>query len=302
MTESQPKRCGFVALIGPTNAGKSSLLNALVGSKLAIVTHKVQTTRTRIRGIAMAGGTQIIFADTPGIFKPRRRLDRAMVQAAWGDARDADIIVLVIDAVRGLNADAQAIIDGLEKAGRKAVLALNKIDLVPREQLLALAQSFSDLNRFTDVFMISATTGDGINDLRAHFENALPLGPWLFPEDQLSDAPLRMLAAEITREKLFLRLHQELPYESTVETESWKAMKGGAVRIDQTIYVSRDSQKPIVLGKGGATIKQIGEAARIEMSKAFECRVHLFLHVKVNEKWVDDPARYREMGLDYNSN
>ncbi len=300
MSESQPKRCGFVALIGPTNAGKSCLLNRFVGAKVAIVTHKAQTTRTRVRGIAIDGVSQIIFIDTPGIFKPKRRLDRAMVQAAWGGAQEADTVVLVIDAVRGLNEDARAIVAGLKQTGRKAVLALNKIDLVPREDLLALAQSFNALDLFSDIFMISAQNGDGVDDLRVHLAASLPSGPWLFPEDQLSDSLERVLAAEITREKLFLRLHQELPYDSTVGTESWKENKDGSARIDQTIYVRRDSQKPIVLGKGGATIKQIGASARAEMQQAFGRRIHLFLHVKVNEKWADDPARYREMGLDFN--
>lgn len=294
-------RCGFVALIGPTNAGKSTLLNSLVGAKLAIVTHKVQTTRSRLRGIALIGDAQIIFVDTPGIFAPKRRLDRAMVQAAWGGADEADCIVLVIDAVRGLNADAQVILDGLAKSGRKAVLALNKIDLLKREELLALAGKFDQTGLFTRIFMISAASGDGVDDLRNFLAVNIPPGPWLYPEDQLSDASGRMMASEITREKLFLRVHQELPYDSTVETESWKEMKDGSARIDQTIYVRRGSQKPIILGKGGQTLKQIGEAARIEMEKAFDRRIHLFLHVKVNEKWLDEPARYRMMGLDYNS-
>jgi GTPase len=292
-------RCGFVALIGPTNAGKSTLLNNLVGAKLAIVTHKVQTTRARLRGIAMQGGTQIIFVDTPGIFKPQRRLDRAMVRAAWGGAEEADQIVLVIDAVRGLNADAQTILDGLANSRRKAILALNKIDLLRREELLALAAKFDQTGLFTRIFMISATSGDGVKDILSYLAETLPPGPWLYGEDQLSDVTQRVMASEITREKLFLRVHQELPYDSTVETESWKEMKDGSARIDQTIYVRRDSQKPIILGKNGQTIKQIGEAARLEMEQAFERRIHLFLHVKVNEKWLDEPARYRMMGLDF---
>lgn len=300
MNEPQTRRCGLVALIGPTNAGKSSLLNRLVGAKVAIVTHKVQTTRTRVRGIMQSGDAQIIFIDTPGIFKPKRRLERSMVQAAWGGAREADKIVLVVDAVRGLNEDAGDIVAGLKKNRHQAVLALNKIDLAPREDLLALAQSFSALGLFSDIFMISAQTGDGVDDLRDHLAASLPAGPWLFPADQLSDAVERVMAAEITREKLYLRLHQELPYESAVVTESWKEHKDGSARIDQTIYVLRDSQKPIVLGKGGATIKQIGAAARLEMEQSFGRRIHLFLHVKVSEKWAEDPARYREMGLDFN--
>jgi len=293
-------RCGFVALIGPTNAGKSTLLNNLVGAKLAIVTHKVQTTRARLRGITVVGDAQIIFVDTPGIFKPQRRLDRAMVQAAWGGAEEADSIVLVIDAVRGLNADAQTILDGLRNTGRKAVLVLNKIDLLKREDLLALAEKFNLSGLFTRIFMISASNGDGVDDLRNFLAGSVPSGPWLYPEDQLSDVTGRMMASEITREKLFLRVHQELPYDSTVETESWKDMKDGSARLEQTIYVRRDSQKPIILGKNGQTIKQIGEAARLEMEKAFERRIHLFLHVKVNEKWLDEPARYRMMGLEFN--
>lgn len=299
MNNPERSRCGFFALIGPTNAGKSTLLNCLVGSKLAIVTHKVQTTRARLRGIAVLGEAQIIFVDTPGIFKPQRRLDRAMVQAAWGGADEADGIVLVIDAVRGLNADAQTIVDGLAKNKRKAVLALNKIDLIRREELLGLVEKFDQTGLFTRVFLISASNGDGVDDLRAYLAAEAPPGPWLYGEDQLSDVPLRMMASEITREKLYLRVHQELPYDSTVETESWKDLKDGSARIDQTIYVRRDSQKPIILGKGGQTLKQIGEAARHEMEKTFDRQIHLFLHVKVNEKWLDEPARYREMGLDF---
>jgi len=292
-------RCGFVALIGPTNAGKSTLLNCLVGAKLAIVTHKVQTTRSRLRGIAIHEDAQIIFVDTPGIFKPQRRLDRAMVRAAWGGVEEADSIVLVIDAQRGLNSDAQTILDGLAKSPRPAVLALNKIDLLRREELLALAEKFNQAGLFSRIFMISASNGDGVNDLRTYLAESLPPGPWLYGEDQLSDVTERVMASEITREKLYLRVHQELPYDSTVETESWKEMKDGSARIDQTIYVRRDSQKPIILGKSGQTIKQIGEAARLEMEKAFERRIHLFLHVKVNEKWLDEPARYRMMGLEW---
>lgn len=299
MNDSALQRCGFVALIGPTNAGKSTLLNALAGSKLAIVTHKVQTTRARIRGIVIEGAAQIIFIDTPGIFKPQRRLDRAMVQAAWGGAQEADRIVLVVDAVRGVNKDAQAILDEMAREKRQAVLVLNKIDLVKREELLAVVEKFNQSGIFTRTFLISASNGDGVDDLRGYLAEGLPAGPWLYPEDQLSDATERMMASEITREKLYLRVHQELPYDSTVETDSWKEMKDGSARIDQTIYVRRDSQKPIILGKGGQTLKQIGEAARHEMEQTFARRIHLFLHVKVNEKWLDDPARYREMGLDY---
>jgi GTPase len=299
MNSENVTHCGFVALIGPANAGKSTLLNSLTGEKLSIVTHKAQTTRMRVRGIALVENTQIVFVDTPGIFKPQRRLDRAMVQAAWESMQEADSVVLVIDAARGLNEDAKAIMEGLQRAKRSAVLALNKIDLLPRENLLSLTNTFNESGLFTRTFLISARSGDGVEDLRAFLAHAMPSGAWLYPEDQLSDLTERLMASEITREKIFLRLHEELPYDSTVETEAWKELKDGGARVDQIIYIRRASQKPIVLGKGGQTLKQIGEAARLEMQKSFGRRIHLFLHVKVNEKWLDEPARYRMMGLQF---
>lgn len=292
-------RCGFVALLGAPNAGKSTLLNRMVGAKVSIVTPKVQTTRTRVLGIAARGETQLIFVDTPGIFQPRRRLDRSMVAAAWAGAADADIVVLLVDAEKGLNEDVRRIVEGLETAGRKAILALNKIDLVKRETLLALSASLNESGVFTDTFMISAANGDGVEDLADLLAVRLPEGPWLYPEDQLSDMAERQLAAEITREKLFLQLRQELPYALTVETEEWEDRADGSVRISQVIYVQRDSQKSIVLGKGGKMIKTVGAAAREELEATLDCRVHLFLFVKVREKWVDDPERYRDWGLDF---
>jgi GTP-binding protein Era len=291
--------CGFVALIGATNAGKSTLLNALVGSKISIVTPKVQTTRALIRGIAMAGAAQLIFVDTPGIFAPHRRLDRAMVASAWGSTHDADIVALLIDARKGVQDDEEAILRGLADLRQPKVLVLNKIDLVDKPKLLALTQALNERAAFAGTFMVSARSGDGVGDLKSWFAAHVPAGPWLYPEDQISDAPLRQLAAEITREKLYLRLHQELPYQSTVETEVWKELNGGAVRIEQTIYVERESQRKIVLGKGGQTIKAIGAAARIEIAAAIEQPVHLFLFVKVRDGWSDDPERYREMGLEF---
>lgn len=292
-------RCGFVALLGAPNAGKSTLLNRMVGAKVSIVTPKVQTTRTRVLGIAARGGTQLIFVDTPGIFQPRRRLDRSMVAAAWAGAADADIVVLLVDAEKGLNEDVRRIVEGLETAGRKAILALNKIDLVKRETLLSLSATLNESGVFTDTFMISAANGDGVEDLADLLAERLPEGPWLYPEDQLSDMAERQLAAEITREKLFLQLRQELPYALTVETEEWEDRADGSVRISQVIYVQRDSQKSIVLGKGGKMIKTVGAAAREELEAMLDCRVHLFLFVKVREKWVDDPERYRDWGLDF---
>ncbi len=294
-----PTRAGFVAIVGPTNAGKSTLTNRLVGAKVSIVTQKVQTTRTRVTGIATRGVSQIIFVDTPGVFAPRRRLDRAMVAAAWAGAADADLVVLVIDAERGIDDGAEAVLKGLKGAGRKVLLAINKIDLVKRETLLALAKELNDRLPFDATFMISAQGGSGCDDLMAAIEARLPEGPWLFPEDQLSDLPERMLAAEITREKIFLRLHQELPYSIHVETESWKAQKDGSVRIEQVIYVERDGQKAIVLGKGGQTVKIVGSMAREEMEKLLGNRVHLFLFVKVRANWADDRERYEAMGLDW---
>jgi len=290
--------CGFVALIGAPNAGKSTLLNQLVGSKISIVTHKVQTTRARIRAIALEGAVQIIFVDTPGIFSPKRKLDEEMVHAAWAGAADADATVLLIGARDGLNEDNTRIIEGLEATGAKAILAINKIDLVPHENLLQLAADLNARFAFTDTFMISALKGHGVADLRAALADRMPKGPWLYPEDQIADVPLRMLASEITREKLYLRLHDELPYASTVETEKWTEKKDGSVRIEQVIYVQRDSQKKIVLGKNGQTIKKIGQSAREEITETIGQTAHLFLFVKVREKWADDPERLRMMGLE----
>ena len=292
-------RCGFVAIIGAPNAGKSTLLNQLVGSKVAIVTHKVQTTRARIRGIAMEGNTQIVFVDTPGIFKPKRRLDRAMVDAAWGGAGDADLIILMVDMESGRDSDVDRIIDGLKSQGRKAILVLNKVDAAPREKLLKTAAALNETGIFTETFMISALKGDGVADLKKYIAGLMPPGPWHYPEDQAADVPLRSLAAEVTREKLFLRLHDELPYSLTVETESWEQKKDGSIRIQQVIFVERDSQKKIALGKGGQTIKTVGQLAREELEEMLGCRVHLFLFVKVRENWSDDRERYREMGLDF---
>jgi GTPase len=295
----QSRCCGFVALIGAPNAGKSTLLNALVGAKISIVTPKVQTTRALIRGIAIEGAAQLIFVDTPGIFVPRRRLDRAMVGSAWGSTQDADIVALLIDSHKAVEEDEEAILRKLADIRTPRVLVLNKVDTVQKPKLLALAQSLNDRAAFAATFMVSARSGDGVADLKRFFAAHVPEGPWLYPEDQISDAPLRQLAAEITREKLFLRLHQELPYHSTVETEIWKELRDGAVRIEQTIYVERESQRKIVLGKGGQTIKAIGAAARTEIAASIEHPVHLFLFVKVREGWGDDPERYREMGLEF---
>ncbi|MFP6747178.1 MAG: GTPase Era [Alphaproteobacteria bacterium] len=293
-------RCGFVAVLGAPNAGKSTLTNALVGSKVSIVTPKVQTTRARITAIAMHGQAQIVFVDTPGIFtNTKQRLEKAMVAAAWSGAVDADLRVLLVDAERGVDGNTRGIIDRLKKAGMKTVLVLNKIDLVRREKLLNMADSLDKEGIFTAVFMLSALKGDGVGDLLAALAEQLPPGPWHYPEDQLADIPERLLAAEITREKLFLHLHQELPYAATVETESWKTVRGGALRIEQVIYVRRGTQKAIVLGKGGQQIKQIGAESRAELTEIFGCTVHLFLFVKVREKWQDDPERYREMGLEF---
>jgi len=293
------RRCGFVAIVGAPNAGKSTLLNLAVGSKISIVSAKVQTTRTRILGIRVDGDAQIVFVDTPGIFAPRRRLDRAMVRTAWREAVDADLIVLMVDAAKGMDDDVRRIVDGLKEAGRRAVLALNKIDTIRRDRLLALADSLFAEGVFTDVFMISALGGDGVPDLMRHLAAAVPDGPWLFPEDQLTDIPMRMLAAEITREKVFVQLHDELPYSTTVETEKWEDYRNGDVRIEQVVYVQRPSQRAIVLGKGGQRIRRIGAAAREELELLLERRVHLFLFVKVRENWIDDPERYREIGLDF---
>ncbi|MBP2235094.1 GTP-binding protein Era [Sinorhizobium kostiense] len=296
---AKPTRSGFVALIGATNAGKSTLVNRLVGAKVTIVSHKVQTTRAIIRGIAIHDNTQIVFLDTPGIFKPRRRLDRAMVTSAWGGAKDADAIVLLIDSERGLKGDAEAILEGLKEVPQPKVLVLNKIDRVRPEELLKLAAAANEAIKFDRTFMVSALNGSGCNDLMDYLASTLPEGPWYYPEDQISDLPMRQLAAEITREKLFLRLHQELPYASHVETEKWEERKDGSVRIEQVIYVERESQKKIALGKGGEAVKAISTAARKEISEILEQPVHLFLFVKVRENWGDDPERFREMGLDF---
>jgi GTP-binding protein Era len=292
-------RCGFVALIGAPNAGKSTLLNALVGSKVTIVSHKVQTTRAVIRGIAISGNAQLIFVDTPGIFAPRRRLDRAMVTSAWGGAHNADLVGVLIDACKGVDEEAGEILGKLAEVKQPKLLILNKVDVVAKEKLLALAQNCNERAALEQTFMVSALTGDGIADLKAWLAARVPPGPFLYPPDQMSDAPLRQLAAEITREKLFERLHQELPYQSTVETETWKELPNGAVRIEQTIYVERESQRKIVLGKGGRTIKAIGETARKEIAELVEATVHLFLFVKVREGWGEDPERYRAIGLDF---
>jgi GTP-binding protein Era len=299
MTEDQSTQCGFVALVGAPNAGKSTLLNLMIGGKVSIVTPKVQTTRTRITGICMAGQTQIVFLDTPGIFTPKRRLERAMVTAAWSGAHDADIVVVLIDANRGIDRDSQRIIDGLGEQNRTAILALNKIDTVRRDRLLPLADELQKTGIFTDTFMISALKGDGVDDLRTFLAGRMAPGPWLYPEDQLSDIPLRLLAAEVTREKLFLRLHQELPYALTVETEAWEERRDGSVKIDQIVYVLRDSHKPIVLGKGGRQIKDVGTMAREDLTEILGQPVHLFIHVKVAPKWTDDPSQYRNMGLEF---
>jgi GTP-binding protein Era len=301
MGEQTPaaQRCGFVALIGAPNVGKSTLINALVGAKVSIVTPKVQTTRSLIRGIAIEGDAQLIFVDTPGIFSPRRRLDRAMVGTAWGSTQDADLVALLIDSRRGLKEDDEKILRGLSEIRPPKVLVLNKIDLVDKLALLALTEEANQHAGFAATFMISALSGDGVPDLKRWLAAHAPAGPWLYPPDQISDAPLRQLAAEITREKLYLRLHQELPYQSTIETEVWKELKDGAVRIEQTLYVERESQRKIVLGKGGQTLKAIGTAARAEIAAAIEQPVHLFLHVKVREGWADDPERYRAIGLEF---
>jgi GTPase len=298
---AEATRCGYVALIGAPNAGKSTLLNRFLGRKLAIVTPKPQTTRTRLLGIAIEGTAQIIYVDTPGIFAPRRRLDRAMVAAAWSGAEDADQTILLVDAARGVDRDTQRIVDRFAERGREAVLALNKIDLVRRDGLLALADTLSRKSKFDPVFMISGRTGDGVDDLKRHLASAVPQGPWLFPEDQLSDMPERVIAAEATREQVFLQLQDELPYGSTVETERWEDRTDGSVRIEQVILVQRASQRAIVLGEGGQRIKAIGARARAELERMLDRRVHLFLFVKVRENWVEDRERYTALGLDYDA-
>ena len=292
-------RCGHVALIGAPNAGKSTLLNRLVGRKLAIVTPKPQTTRTRLLGIAIEGPAQIIYVDTPGIFAPRRRLDRAMVAAAWSGAEDAEQTVLLVDAARGVDRDTRRVLNRFAERGQGSILALNKIDLVRRDSLLTLADTLSREGRFDPVFMISGRTGDGVDDLKRYLAAVLPQGPWLFPEDQLSDMPERVIAAEVTREQVFLQLRDELPYGSAVETERWEEKKDGSARIEQVIFVQRPSQRAIVLGEGGQRIKAIGARARAELEHLLDRRVHLFLFVKVRENWVEDRERYAALGLDY---
>jgi GTP-binding protein Era len=299
MTMSENTHCGFTAVIGAPNAGKSTLVNALVGAKVSIVTHKAQTTRARMRGIAIAGKSQIVLVDTPGIFRPKRRLDRAMVETAWTEAREADVAVLVLDAIRGLDDVAEPIFQQAGQLKIPLVLALNKVDKVDKAKLLALASEASKSLPLEQLFMVSALSGDGVGDLRNYLASRMPPGPWLFPEDQIADAPLRQWAAEVTREKMFLRLHEEIPYSSTVETTDWKQLKDGSIRIEQTIFVERESQRKIVLGAKGQAIKQISMEARREIAEGVETPVHLFLFVKVRENWADDPERYREMGLDF---
>ncbi len=302
MTENtSPTRAGFVALIGEPNAGKSTLLNRMVGAKVSIVTHKVQTTRARIRGVAIQGDAQIVFVDTPGLFSPKRRLDRAMVAAAWSGAADADVVVLMIEAHRGMTQGVEAILDSLgDRVGRGAVaLAINKIDKVESSVLLKLTEAMNARFQFTETFMISAEKGYGVDDLKVWLSKTVPEGPWLYPEDQIADLPLRMIAAEMTREKLTLRMHQELPYQLTVETENWEERDDGSVRIDQIIYVVRDGHKGILLGKRGETIKAVGQLARVEISEFLGRPAHLFLQVKVRPNWLDEAERYSQMGLDF---
>lgn len=317
MSEIEPTRAGFAAIIGAPNAGKSTLVNRLVGTKVSIVTQKVQTTRFNVRGVAMAGRAQIVLVDTPGIFKPRRRLDRAMVAAAWGGAEGAEAVVHLVDsqaelavmddrreatsADRRSAEDVSSITEGLKAHRTKAILALNKIDGLKRERLLALADELFKSGAYGEVFMISAAKGDGVEDLRTRLAQLMPEGPWLYPEDQSADVPQRVLASEITREKLYLRVHEELPYAAAVETTLYKQQDDGAVRIEQTIYVERDSQRPIILGKEGQTVKWIGQKSREELEILLDCKVHLFLHVKVNERWQDDRALYAQFGLEYDA-
>jgi GTPase len=296
----RPTRCGFIAVIGAPNAGKSTLVNRIVGAKVSIVSHKVQTTRMQIRGIAIAGSSQLVFIDTPGIFEPKRRLDRAMVQAAWTGAGVGDIVALVIDAARGLDEDVERILERLGQARGKRLLILNKIDrLDDKEKLLALTAEITKRQGFDRIFMIAALGGDGVDDFKNYLAQTVPEGPWHYPEDEISDLPQRMLASEITREKILHRLHDELPYAITVETQSWKKLRSGGVRIEQTIFVERESQRKIVLGKGGATVKQISMDARRELGQLLDHKVDLFLFVKVRDNWGNDPERYREIGLDF---
>jgi len=292
-------RCGFVALVGAPNAGKSTLLNALVGQKVSIVTHKAQTTRAQIRGVVTDGPTQVVFIDTPGIFAPKRRLDRAMVNSAWTSAGDADLVALIVDADKGITGEVDGLLQGLAEIRQPKILILNKIDLLKHELLLSLAAELNQRLAFEATFMISATRGDGVGDFLRWVQHHVPEGPWHFPEDQLTDLTLALTAAEVTREKLFLRIHEEIPYNATVETERFEVRKDGSYKIDQVIYVTRASHKKIVLGAGGQTIKAIGAEARQELMGMFDTPVHLFLFVKVRQKWADDPERYREMGLDW---
>lgn len=315
MSADQAQSCGFAAIIGSPNAGKSTLTNALVGEKVSIVTHKVQTTRFAVRGVALEGQAQIILVDTPGVFEPRRRLDKAMVNAAWAGADDADAIVHVIDAAardrlnlgkaksgdKRMVEDDERVVAGLKKAGKTAVLALNKIDLVERDHLLAMTQELFEEGCYSDVFMISAEKGYGVDALKAFVAEAMPEGVWHYPEDQVADLPSRLLAAEITREKVYLRLHEELPYASMVETEVWKTLRDGSIRVEQSIIIERDSQKRIVIGKGGDAIKSIGEAARLELEQLLGCKIHLFLNVRVDPKWMDRRAHFRDVGLDFDA-
>ena len=299
MTEPENTRCGFIALVGAPTAGKSTLLNALVGTKVSIVTHKAQTTRAQIRGVVTEGASQIVFIDTPGIFAPKRRLDRAMVESAWTGAGDADFVALIVDAERGVTAEVEALLKGLEDIRHPRVLVLNKIDLIPHEKLLGLSADLNARLKFEATFMLSALKGSGVKDFLDWTGERIPPGPWHFPEDQLTDLTLAITAAEVTREKLFLRIHEEIPYNATVETEKFTIQKDGSYRIDQVIYVTRDTHKKIVLGAGGQTIKAIGADSRKELMEMYEVPVHLFLFVKVREKWADDPERYREMGLEW---
>jgi GTP-binding protein Era len=299
MTEPENTRCGFIALVGAPNAGKSTLLNALVGTKVSIVTHKAQTTRAQIRGVVTEGASQMVFIDTPGIFAPKRRLDRAMVESAWTGAGDADFVALIVDVERGITAEVEALLTGLENIRHPRVLVLNKIDLIPHEKLLGLSADINARLKFEATFMLSALKGSGVKDFLDWAAERIPLGPWHFPEDQLTDLTLAITAAEVTREKLFLRIHEEIPYNATVETEKFTIQQDGSYRIDQVIYVTRDTHKKIILGAGGQTIKAIGADSRKELMEMYEVPVHLFLFVKVREKWADDPERYREMGLEW---
>ncbi len=295
------RRCGFIAVLGAPNVGKSTLINHVVGTKVSIVSPKVQTTRTRVLGIHLEGPAQIVFIDTPGIFEPRRRLDRAMVAAAWGGADGADIILLLVDAERGIDRNTRGIMEKLRTSGRKGLLAVNKVDLVRKSDLLKLVSDLNETELFSDTFMISAINGDGVDDLVQNLASRVPQGPWMFPEDQISDMPQRLLAAEITREQLYLQLHQELPYSTTVETETWEQRDNGSIHIRQVIFVQRESQRAIILGKGGQRIRSLGAAARAELKEILDCKVHLFLFVKVRASWGDDPERYRDWGLDFNA-